>query len=243
MNNTWKKNCPKCGREQTYCCKGIYIKSLKKNTWCNSCRGFGNRKYTSQLLEKKCPKCNFIMGYGSYLVYKRSLDGRWICKKCATKDSAKYTDKSFTKTKEYREKMSKSIRLARKVSVRYDTEEYKEKLRIAKLNQIKKLGTQHNYNPYACKFIEEFGKKHGYNFQHALNGGEIIIAGYSLDGYDKEKNIVFEYDELKHQAPSVKKNDEIRQQRIIKKIKPTMFIRYDECFNKFYDVISNKEIL
>ncbi len=76
-----------------------------------------------------------------------------------------------------------------------------------------------------------------------MNGGEVIISGYSLDGYDKDKNVVFEYDEPKHNRFSVKKNDKIREKRIIKKIKPIMFIRYDEENNMLYDTISGKELI
>jgi len=239
----WTKNCPKCGREQMYCCKSIWKKMLEKNTLCNRCRGNGDRKYKTENLEKLCPKCNSIMKYGSYLVYRRSVDGKWLCRKCSTKESAKFIDRSFQKTNEYREKMSNSLRITRKECDSYNTESHREKLRVAKINQIRKLGTQHTYNSHACEFIDEYGKKSGYNFQHALNGGEIIISGYCLDGYDKEKNIVFEYDEPKHNAPSVKKNDRVREQRIIEKIKPVMFIRYDEENKVLYDVVSGKELM
>jgi len=34
--------------------------------------------------------------------------------------------------------------------------------------------------------------------QHAENGGEFEVAGYYLDGYDKNLNIAFEYDEPGH---------------------------------------------
>ena len=54
------------------------------------------------------------------------------------------------------------------------------------------------YNPNACILIEEYGKEHGFNFQHAENGGEVRVIGYSLDGYDKEKNVVIEVDEPSH---------------------------------------------
>ena len=109
------------------------------------------------------------------------------------------------------------------------TEELRERLRIAKLNQIRKLGTRYTYNPNACKFIEKFGKKNGYNFQHAMNGGEIIVAGYSLDGYDKEKNVVFEYDERHHFNPdgSLKSKDYSRMGRI-KSVLKCKFLRYND---------------
>ncbi len=192
--------------------------------------------------ERVC-KCGKILKYtcrqGLNIAKKRNS----VCKKCATKESAKHINRSFQKSQEYRKKMSNSLLIARKIRGGYNTEEHREKLRIAKLNQIRKLGTQHTYNPNACKFIDDFGSKNGYNFQHALNGGEKIIAGYSLDGYDENKNVVFEYDEPKHNAPSVRKNDRLREQRIIEKIKPHMFIRYNEEFGKLYDIVSGKEIL
>ena len=59
----------------------------------------------------------------------------------------------------------------------------------------------------------------------------------------KEKNVVFEYDEPKHNNFSMKKKDEIRQNRIIEKIKPIMFIRFNEQYNRLYDIISEKELM
>ena len=83
-----------------------------------------------------------------------------------------------------------------------------ETIRKMRLTSIKKIedkllkGQQicPNYNSSACKIIEEYGKENGYNFQHAENGGEYHIKelGYWVDGYDKEKNIVVEYYEKKH---------------------------------------------
>ena len=70
-----------------------------------------------------------------------------------------------------------------------------------------------NFNPIACQRIDEYGKQHKYHFQHAQNGGEVRMIGYSLDGYDKEKNVVIEYYENHHRR-QVKK-DEHRKQEII----------------------------
>ena len=56
------------------------------------------------------------------------------------------------------------------------------------------------FNKDACALIDEYGKKHGYQFQHAMNGGEYHIKelGYWVDGYDSEKNVVIEVDEAHH---------------------------------------------
>jgi len=237
----WRKTCPKCGKEQTYCRESILEKMLKKNTLCNRCRGVEKRKHKSNILEKLCPKCDCVQKYLDRKLFNKSIDDNWLCRRCSTKESGVYKDKSFFKTDEYKIKMSDAIKSSEKNKNKF-TEEFREKLRIAKLNQIKKLGTQHTYNPNACKFIDEYGKQNEYNFRHALNGGEIIVAGYSLDGYDKEKNVVFEYDEPKHNCLGVKKNDKIRERRIIEKIKPVMFIRYDEENNILYDIISGRRV-
>lgn len=189
-----------------------------------------------------CPSCGSSQTYKWRKSYLLAEKRNSICKKCSSNITSKQIDRSFHKSESYRNKMSNSLKEARKFSTRYSSEEYREKLRIAKLNQIQRLGTQHSFNSDACKFIEEFGKKNGYNFQHALNGGEINVSGYLLDGYDKEKNVVFEYDEPKHNAPSVIKNDKKREHRIIKKLNPSMFIRYDEQHNRLYDVVSGKEL-
>lgn len=78
-----------------------------------------------------------------------------------------------------------------------------------------------NFNPKACYIIEEYGKKHGYNFQHALNGGEYHIKelGYWVDGYDKEKNVVIEYQEKSHLSSKRKEQDLKRKERIISLLK------------------------
>ena len=43
-----------------------------------------------------------------------------------------------------------------------------------------------------------YGKKNGYVFQHAMNGGEVCIDGYFLDGLDEEKKTIIEIDEKHH---------------------------------------------
>ena len=57
-----------------------------------------------------------------------------------------------------------------------------------------------SYNSLACKVIDAYGEVFGYNFQHALNGGEYFIEqlGYWVDGYDVDKNTVIEYYERGH---------------------------------------------
>ncbi len=91
--------------------------------------------------------------------------------------------------------------------------------RIKRLEELEsKLGAYPGYNPESISIIEEYGKKHGYNFQHAENGGEYFIRelGYYVDGYDVEKNVVIEYDEPHHYLAdgSLRPRDVYRQNEI-----------------------------
>ena len=53
-------------------------------------------------------------------------------------------------------------------------------------------------------------------------GGEIQLYGYFVDGYDKERNIIFEYDEKKHYKSNGNLNnkDIYRQNLIIERYQP-----------------------
>lgn len=75
--------------------------------------------------------------------------------------------------------------------------------------------------------------------QHAENGGEVCIGGYFLDGYDKDLNIAFEYDEPRHyidiKGNVLKEKDINRMNYIIQKI-GCRFFRYNENIDLFYEV-------
>jgi len=95
--------------------------------------------------------------------------------------------------------------------------------------------TYPNYNPEACKLIDEYGKENNYNFQHAENGGEFHVSGlgYWVDGYDKEKNVVIEIDESFHfdNDGNLKERDIIRQKEIIKHLKCEFIRLRSKCYN------------
>ena len=96
---------------------------------------------------------------------------------------------------------------------------------------------QCNYNETACKFIDELNIKNNWHLQHAMNGGEIHVGPYSLDGYDKNLNIVFEYDENKPKHTSLKGQikDKYRQLYIMEKLN-CEFWRYSERENLLYKI-------
>jgi hypothetical protein len=87
------------------------------------------------------------------------------------------------------------------------------------------------FNINACKFMDEWGSKNGYNFEHAMNGKELSVGGYWVDGYDREKNVVFEYDEPHHylkKADMTLKHKDVQRMNEIQNILKCDFIRYNE---------------
>lgn len=126
---------------------------------------------------------------------------------------------------------------------KHHTEESKEKARKSTIKYIESLpnynGTRARYSHKACEYINKLNEEKHWNLQHAENGGEYFIAGYFVDGYDKNLNIVFEYDEPAHyinkEENILKDRDIQRQQNIINKLN-CEFWRYNEYLNFLYKV-------
>jgi Zn finger protein HypA/HybF involved in hydrogenase expression len=85
-----------------------------------------------------------------------------------------------------------------------------------------------SFNSIACDIFDKISIKNNIKIHHAMNGGEFYIEklGYWVDGYDKENNTVYEYDE-KH---NFDKNDkllecDIFRQSEIEKFLNCKFIR------------------
>ena len=129
----------------------------------------------------------------------------------------------------------KSGKLIHNWTNKHHSEESKEKIRLSTIKYIESLpnynGTKARYSHKACEYINKLNKEKNWKLQHAENGGEYSISGYFVDGYDKEKNIVFEYDEPKHYKDVInnilKDKDIKRQENIINKLN-CQFWRYNE---------------
>ncbi|NBU04207.1 MAG: DUF559 domain-containing protein [Bacteroidetes bacterium] len=96
-----------------------------------------------------------------------------------------------------------------------------------------------NYNPTACMYFDTLNQNNNWKLQHALNGGEVRILNYFVDSYDKQNNIVVEYDESSHydKLGNLKQKDVLRQQRIITHL-GCKFFRYNERTKELYEVRS-----
>lgn len=122
------------------------------------------------------------------------------------------------------------------------TEEVKQKLRALRLKEIEDRGIviyTPNFSVKACSYMDKLNESKGWHLQHGLNGGEVRVDSYFLDGYDKELNIAFEYDEPGHyndvQRNILNESDIFRMRHIHQKL-GCRFFRYNEKIDNFYEV-------
>ena len=186
---------------------------------------------------------------------------KWICKYCNAEFSSRQKmfehykncdEKSKLPTdslgriinKESHQKSSETLRNRYKngeitpVKYYFNSEERANlAMKMKERRQI--VNFQCNYNPKACEYIDKLNEEKHWNLQHALNGGEIHVGPYSLDGYDKELNIAFEYDENSshHNSEKNKMRDKLRQEYIIEKLN-CEFWRYSEKDNLLYKILN-----
>jgi hypothetical protein len=200
-----------------------------------------NKEYKRLCTE--CGKERIYSSLESYCNSKKNIR----CNSCAKSGNRnpQYKKPSYIRGKrmsdEFRQNASKRLKgLPSFFKGKKHSEETKLKMKISKLNHMLKNngGISPRFNKKACEFIDDFGNKRGFNFRHALNKGEyyIITLNCFVDGYDEEKNIVFEYDEPHHYyATGQLKPKDIKRMNEIKHHLKCKFIRYNEKMNEIIE--------
>lgn len=241
IGTVWKRNCPKCNREITIKTKKYYKKCIRLNTCCKSCIMKNIHKNKNHISKNEidstprfCPSCHKELS--RYKTNKIRL-----CKSCVAKNNYFIRkDKLISGAKHYNKKGNKKKTTSTKKYIRecpmcnkilYHTSlhyihKYKESTckRCAAIETLKNndifLGPNPSYNPVACKIIDEYGKQNGYNFRHALNGGEIHLRDINrwLDGYDTDKNVVIECCEPFHYRGGILCNNDLKRINEIKNL-------------------------
>lgn len=111
-------------------------------------------------------------------------------------------------------------------------DEYRKKIRKSTISYIENLKgiCRPRYNKNSCIYFDQLSKKMNWDLRHAENGGELYIKelGYFLDAYDIEKNIVVEYDEIKHYKNKKLKEKDLNRQKEIMDFLKCNFYRYNE---------------
>jgi len=169
------------------------------------------------------------------------LDKRDVTR--STAENVQGEDNPFygkTHGREVRQKVSEAVKQAWENGDSYQhayekpSKEARRKMsESAKKRCERKPGPEPNYNEDACLVIKKFGAEHGYNFQHAENGGEYWVenCGYWLDGYDNEENVAIEYYEKSHKH---KREQDRKRKREIKAELGCGFVEvFEEGFIKY----------
>jgi hypothetical protein len=194
----------------------------------------------------------------SKTIQKKILEGKWNhtkgckngmygktpwCKGLTKKTSSKIKEaskkSSITMKNKYEYLLPDEKERLRQKILSSMTDSVKYKMRLSAIKRIERMGVNkacRNYNVNACEYFDKLNRENGWNLQHAKNGGEIEIYGYFLDAYDKERNIVVEYDEPRHDRPHIKKKDTIRQNNIIKHLGECKFYRFKELSNQLIQI-------
>ena len=96
-----------------------------------------------------------------------------------------------------------------------------------------------NFNELACEYFDKLNKQFGWNLQHAKNGGEVELIGYFPDAYDKEKNIIVEYDEPHHYDIYGKLRErDVKRMNDLMRETDCKFYRYNEKLGRMNEYIN-----
>ena len=227
MNNTkqYSRKCPNCEKE-------IFHTEL------NNC----NFAHKLKRICKSCAQKNKVFSVET----KHKMSLKKLGKSLSSKHIKNISNslsgiKKQPHSKESKFKMSVAIRP--KI-----LDETKEKLSIANKKAWQNTESRNKYNDSLLKTkwikvrtdkgqlellekLNNLGFKFEPNYQIKVNG---FI--YYIDGYDKEKNVVLEYDSKYHNKQSQKIKDTIREKNIIDILNPRVFWRYNAITNRFSEV-------
>lgn len=238
VDKLWKRNCPNCNRELSYISEKNLNASLKKNKnkgLCLSCSKTGKLHH---LYNKPSPKKNkfsspmVLVAIEKNLIWFNENLQKWCrkCNSCGSEIPAATANKAANRIDcECYSCVAKSRTYSPECRTKMRTSAIKRMTRS--INQTWIIPA---FNPTACQKIDEYSSLLGYNFRHALNGGEQVINTFSLDGYDSINLIAFEYDEPCHEKKSRKFKDLDRTSKLLETNKVKEIIRYSEKYNKLY---------
>lgn len=218
------RKCPKCQCNVVYTNKGNRNNAEKLKRLCKMCIAKSKRIYdTPDRLVRNCPRCGKEIEYvkGKDLSVRRT---RWLrdnrenrlCRKCSVSNE---NNPMYGSCRTGKDNPNYGKRWS---------DEKRDRMRKYWIGEFKNRWNRFvNYNPTAYIYFDKLSLEMGWKLQHAENGGEVIVEGYFLDAYDREKNIVVEYDEKYHfYKKSLRTKDVDRMRKIIDHL-GCKFFRYN----------------
>ena len=195
----------------------------------------------TDLYTKDCPTCERKMYYSNKYILKYSLAKGTSCISCFNKSR---TGRAFTpnhklqlsksQIKRYADKKQREITslLVKKAMQRPDV----RKRHIDALHKTKWLVVRTDKGQ--LEMIEKWNHL-GFKFEPNYQVHTDMDLFY-IDGYDKEHNVVLEYDTKYHYRPHQQRLDLLRQSKIIEILKPKRFWRYDSVNKTFINVVGEQ---
>ena len=243
--NLFYRNCPTCGKELSYTKKAKRDLSVRENRNCYSCamkipRMFSDehkKNLSLSLSGKKKGPCTESRRL-KLLGKKQSLR---TCSLKSSSQSRRFSDwlerykESISQSKRFsnpseRHKTSTSVKLAmHRPDVR--------KRHIEALHHSKWLKVRTDKGQ--MELIEKWNRL-GFKFEPNYQVHTDTDLFY-IDGYDKDHNVVLEYDSKYHQKLGQKKRDLVRQQKIINILHPKKFWRYDTAHKNCENVLGGSD--
>ncbi len=249
------KMCPKCNKEQYYKNIGSLLHALRKNTQCKKCLHsdihYLEKLRNSNVGLKRSTQAKLHMyaafdrnrGTGIYANVGKDNAMFGMTGSLSPSYNRKHTDEERIKMRQPR------------------SEEFKLKMRLATYKRIVDMGGDTNYNKFSCEIFDVINKNFNWNGRYATNGKELLVAGYKVDYYEPEQNLVIEWDEENHYVNGDLRHKDIKRQEIITNHLHCKFIRIrqrdifeklnirkvnkehiKEIANKAFDVIKYKLI-
>ena len=243
-NKEYTKECPKCGKEIFYTTEKILKASIRDNKMCKSC---SLRKRYSDPRERE---------KASIATVNRYITNPLLREKTSIAGIKHFSDpKEREKTSKISKKIWSNLELRKKASDK-SIKFYSNPEEIKKMSEAVKVAL-HRPNVRkkhieALVKVNYLGKSVDIGFTEMINCwnkiGFNFISNYQLhtddflcylDGYDKEKNVVLEYDSKYHNKLNQQQKDLIRQNKIIELLKPKKFWRYNAVNKTCKNVLEN----
>jgi hypothetical protein len=209
--NKWKKQCPKCGKDQYYQTKRNLNRAIKKHSLC----GQGGCRFLLEETKKKISNAvkgenNGMFGKPSWNKGKTEVYSGEILKQLSEMAKKGITGMLGRKhNKKTIQKMSESAK------GKIISEESKKLMRISKLKRLEKLGIGAAIDNGSKEWFEKYNKENHTNYKSK----KFIDIGYIADGYDDSIHSWIEYDTPYHNTPTRQQKDLMRQNNIIKYFK------------------------
>ena len=214
MPKEYKRNCPQCGKELFYSSASSLSHCRDKK--CNYCANVIRGKTSNRL---GCHHSNKT---------KQSMS--------LSKLGIKKSDITKKKMSDFRKKLYSNPleieRLSEKIKEVMNQPDIRKK-HINALHHSKWIKVRTDKGQ--LEMIQKWNRL-GFHFEPNYQIHTDTDLFY-VDGYDKEKNIVMEYDSLYHNKLNQQEKDLIRQQKIIDILKPKKFWRYDAMNKQFRNIL------